>query len=243
MSVSTAINSTERPMIEPWLESSEHRVDVCVLFTLMWVAHCDGTIQPEEARFILDKLPIDNSIVEFEKLVEVIESNDQRSYELVFSILQDMPKKEKDFLLELAVGTAVVDGDLNNAEHLALEFLADLVGGGALKLKVLHKIIAGKDIQSLGDPSSVVWWNTIEGKSTGDDLRGSRDSDKGISANEALQLLGLGRGASEIDIRKAHKRRLQSFHPDRFESQGEAAKQAAQEAFLRVQQAYEVLKK
>jgi DnaJ-class molecular chaperone len=55
--------------------------------------------------------------------------------------------------------------------------------------------------------------------------------------------LGLEKNADAEAIRKAYKRRLQHLHPDRFETKGPEAKKAAQQAFLRVRQAYEVLTK
>ena len=35
-----------------------------------------------------------------------------------------------------------------------------------------------------------------------------------MSVGEALQVLGLKQGASEADIRTAHKKLLKDFHPD-----------------------------
>jgi hypothetical protein len=50
-----------------------------------------------------------------------------------------------------------------------------------------------------------------------DDSNRSRNIESGntMSRSEALSVLGLGEGASEAEIRSAHRRLIQQIHPDR----------------------------
>ena len=56
-------------------------------------------------------------------------------------------------------------------------------------------------------------------------------------------LLGLDRGASQDEIKKAYRRMAMKYHPDKVKDLGEQHAKAAQEKFIKVQEAYDHIRK
>ena len=79
----------------------------------------------------------------------------------------------------------------------------------------------------------------------------------GISEKDIHSMLGIQRGAgkapyeileipqdaSDQEVKKAYRRMANKYHPDKVSNLGEEHKQAAEERFIEVQKAYEVIKK
>lgn len=227
--------------IDPLLAKSEHAVDICVVFALLWIAAGDGVLKSEKQSFIQQKLPAAGDAISTKQLLEIITSNDTDSFIKVFSVLaKQLSEPEKHFLLELAIGVAAADGELSTTENHILRFFADLLGFDALRLKVLFKIISGRELVEPGDPSSLRWWRQ---QITGTDGAGRSGTvaESPLSREDACHLLGVPENASPEEIKKAYKRRMQNYHPDRYESLGSEAKKIAQQTFIRIREAYEVL--
>ena len=62
--------------------------------------------------------------------------------------------------------------------------------------------------------------------------------DKTMAKRDFYETLGLAKGVSEEDIKKAYRKLAMKFHPDR--NQGDKAKEA-EEKFKEVKEAYEML--
>ena len=223
------------------LAKSEHPVDVCVIFALLWIAAADGALKAEQQSFIQKKLPAAGSGIDTEQLLSIIADNDLDSFIEVFSTLaRELSEPEKNFLLELAIGVATADNKLSTTENHILCFFADLLGFDPLRLKVVFKIVSGKELTEPGDPSSLRWW---EERNSGGEAADSAESagTKPLTHEDACQLLGVPEHAAPAEVKRAYKRLMQSYHPDRFEALGSDAKKIAQQTFIRIQEAYEIL--
>ncbi|MCW8195218.1 DnaJ domain-containing protein [Proteobacteria bacterium 005FR1] len=127
----------------------------------------------------------------------------------------------------------------------------------------MYRHSSGDLLEDPPDLSSVAWWQsqTPDDRSEHFQSHCGRDNAKAygeeetedhtryryvpgrrFSRTEALAVLGLQRGAARSEIKRAYRRLAQSYHPDRQRSLGSEAQHRAEEKFLRVQQAYEVLK-
>lgn len=62
----------------------------------------------------------------------------------------------------------------------------------------------------------------------------------GVDGNELYAVLGVPKDASEEQIKKAYKFLVQTMHPDKI--QDESRKKVAQDRFITIQQAYDILK-
>ena len=62
---------------------------------------------------------------------------------------------------------------------------------------------------------------------------------KGQDANWAFKVLEISENASEQEVKKAYRKMAMKYHPDRLVDSGEEVQKAAQETFLKVQEAYD----
>lgn len=65
----------------------------------------------------------------------------------------------------------------------------------------------------------------------------------GSDTKSAYKILEIPETASEADIKKAYRRMAVKYHPDKVTHLGQEFQKAAKEKFLKVQEAYEALKK
>ena len=56
-------------------------------------------------------------------------------------------------------------------------------------------------------------------------------------------ILGVQKGASASEIKKAYRKMAVKHHPDKFNKSGEEQLKAAKEKFQKIQEAYEQIKK
>ena len=63
------------------------------------------------------------------------------------------------------------------------------------------------------------------------------------SKRDYYEVLGVSKGAGEEELKKAYRKMVMRFHPDRLGSLDDAERKAAEAKFIKVQQAYENIKK
>lgn len=63
------------------------------------------------------------------------------------------------------------------------------------------------------------------------------------SADEAYKILDVDKEASDVEVKKAYRKMVKKYHPDKLTHMDEAYKKGAREKFNRVQDAYEKIQK
>jgi hypothetical protein len=128
-------------------------------------------------------------------------------------------------------------------EHLEMELDHDT---GAMRGRVLKGLFKDRDIESLSPADMALLWQDCRNTDPQsaqiieayldrahpswreDVARGESDMSRGpdgrMTVEEAFEILGLKRGASEDDIRRAHRDLMMKLHPDRGGSTYLAAK-------------------
>ena len=62
-------------------------------------------------------------------------------------------------------------------------------------------------------------------------------------SESAYKILEIEKSASDDEVKKAYRRMAMKYHPDKVRELGEQHQKAANEKFLKVQEAYEQIKK
>lgn len=247
------------PRIAELLARSERRLDVCVAFALLWIAAADGALDVKTHAYLNRHFEtIADGLENSDALLAIIAAGDVDSFLMVCRVLQrELREEEKEFFLKLAVGAAAAKGPLPISDNHILRLYADLLGFGAEGLSDLYRQHTGEELPEPGDPSSVLWWEVrehrrassgAESKHHAHDQSSANSGNfqspppgRGLSRAEAYAILGLEKEAPRTEIKRAYRRLVQNYHPDRYEGRDLEARQAAEHKFLRVQQAYEVL--
>lgn len=228
------------------LKQSEKPFEVCIKFFLFWIAASDGQIDESEYAVIFGAFESKNQREEYETIKATINNQDPLILSAVcLTIRQGLTPEGKIALLSLATMVAIADKKLAISENFILRFLADMLAVSPNAYRKIYSDIAGSELPNPGDPSSISWWerNTkSRDDSTESDRRKYSNKSSKMSREEAFIVLGLSRNASPDDVKKAYRRMAQNHHPDRFSDLGPEAVKTAENMFVRVGEAYEVLK-
>lgn len=62
-----------------------------------------------------------------------------------------------------------------------------------------------------------------------------------VTLQEAYRILGIRETATDDEVRQAYRQMALRYHPDRVESKGEAAREAAEEKFRKITEARDII--
>ena len=229
-----------------WILSSS------ILVALGWLATCDGHLDDKElARFtaIAESSGITNPN-DIKALLSLAEYQDLEALDAACRVIRERCSGPNARLfMEMAIGMAIADGVLVTTENHLLRFFADLVGFSCQQFNSLFRDATGRPLPQPTDLSSRAYWagvdaddeNRKRSRQRSDETRNRASRVPEIT--EAYAILGLERGASKDEIKRAYRRLAQIHHPDRFSSLGDASVAAATSTFQRIKAAYDLLVK
>jgi len=242
--------------------TTEHRLNLCVLALLTWVASCDGTLAEDELALLRSAAAgVVGGEAVLPAVIDVARLGRADDIELACRYLRNNATREQKALLaQLFVSMAAQDGHLTVAENHVLRFLADVLGLSARQFARLFEEVTHRPFPEVGDVSSVDWWRArqageqahapADGWGPGAASQGwgrtaraaaQTPQKEAMTREVALRMFGLDQGASGEQVHSAYRRLAKARHPDRFVTLGPAAQSTAAVAFRRVQEAYELL--
>lgn len=248
--VTTGTN--KKTVFEQLLENNNDHTGLSLLLLLAWISASDGNISEQEKKDILTIATAGKNQRGVPAILSIALKNDIPSIQLACEIIKATYTGERaNLFMELAIGLAISDRYLLPSENHVLRFLADLLGVTKTGLNREFKRITGKPLPEAPDVSSHVYWNAKRNANRGKQRTGnasgrssSKRSNVGTQGlNGYYATLGLEPGASSEEIKSAYRRLAKVHHPDRFQSLGDEAVEAAHVTFTRIQDAYDNLKK
>lgn len=225
--------------------SSKNQLGVSILLILAWISSSDGKFDQSEFAYIKRIASTANTGLTKAQLSLLLSSVCDESIQLSSEVVSNhFTGKRAELFLEMAIGAAMADGKLAVAENHILRFLADVVSVGEERFKALFHRISGINLPDPSDLSSSAFWQAREQSSNkrGWKQSHSKKDDPIGTVESACSALGISKGASLEEVRKAYRRLAQENHPDRFASLGQEAVAAATIRFTRIQEAYKLLK-
>ena len=234
------MTATQSTAIQSLSVFENRPVDTSVAYVLLWLAINSDSPQrlneSNELKKSLSTLTLPNTVVR--TLISLARAQDDDDLAAVFDVLSEqLGADEKAFLLQMAVGIAAESEILSPSVNHILRFIADVLSLGQDYLSDLYRAQTNNQLHDPEDLGSPAWWREKESEDRRDD--GPNTS---LNRIAALKILGLEHSASLTEIKQAYRRLVQVYHPDRYERHGIASSEVAEEKFLQIQKAYEVLK-
>jgi len=136
----------------------------------------------------------------------------------------------KHLLLVYMAGIAMADGDIHSAEKEILGRVASRLGYSEQAFNQLMAMIQGQNRFAGG-----AGYQHQHGPGAGP--RGATNT-----LEDAYQALGVSASDNDKDIKRAYRKLISQYHPDKLSHLGEEFSNLANEKFLEIQQAYTKLK-
>lgn len=145
---------------------------------------------------------------------------------------QQLGADDREVLIYMLVEIALTDGTMTTKEY---EIIQELAGKVAISTKQLRSMIAAQNQRKAREEAEA---------NQRDRERQSKSNTSFSSASkrqQAAEILGISSAASANEVKKAYRNLVKKYHPDRFTNQSETALKIAQERFIEIQEAYELL--
>ncbi len=138
----------------------------------------------------------------------------------------------KQMLMISLIGAAIADGKLHHAETDLLRYISQSLGYSEAQFQQLLAMTRGQDHFSHG-----------QYQNSNQQYTGYASNESNLSA--AYQALGVKESNSDAEIKKAYRRLIREFHPDKLMGQGlpEDMVKKATERSQEIQAAYDLIKK
>jgi DnaJ like chaperone protein len=225
------------------------------------VAKCDGNINAQEVRrtrVFMEKMELTPECkVEAQELFNVGASRQFDVKETLHKFQNTASKSPEivEILLVYLISLASTDGPLSKAESAVVKQVATELGFTSIIFDHMLKMVAAQDSfnqwQKRSDQQSGNKSSSQNHQSTNKDSEdkykqrdsGNQASDQYLAA--ALKVLDISAGASEAEIKKAYRKLVNQFHPDKLIDQGLPPEllAAATERFRGIRTAYEYIRK
>lgn len=228
------------------------------------VAKCDGQINAQEirrTRVFMEKMDLTPECrVEAQELFNVGAGREFDVQETLRKF-QDTASKSPnivEILLIYLISMATTDGPLSKPEMAVVQKVATELGFTSIIFDHMLKMVAAQDSfnrwEARGDQGSQQKQSKSDHSYSSADGRTSDQKDKHHNSSEkttdqyltaAFKVLDISMGASEAEIKKAYRKLVSQFHPDKLIDQGLPPEllRAATDRFRGIRMAYEYIKK
>lgn len=166
---------------------------------LGYISKIDGYVSPHEikfAEFVMERMSLREEQREF--AIRLFREGKKDNFELM-PVLQQFAKEcgnrrsVKRMFLEIQISGAMADGKLDDIEIDVLRTIADVLGLRREFPGILESISRGSAGASPGETKSL---------------------------EEDYQLLGLSEGATSEEVKRAYRRKMSQYHPDKLVAKG-----------------------
>ena len=217
------------------------------VFTMMGkLAKSDGRVSEQEVAHVEQFMAQLNMSAEHRKqAIGYFKTGSQADYVIEpllkeFNEVTAASPNLKQMLMVYLVRVALADGQLHPNEADVLQKIAQNIGISAQAFERLLAMLRGQDQFSGG---------YYQGNHQGGQAGGQSSAGGGYTSvsaiSSAYQALGVSEGDSDAEIKKAYRRLIREYHPDKLAGQGlpEAMIKEATKRTQEIQTAYDLIKK
>ncbi len=177
--------------------------------------------------FFLEKQFGKKDLISYKKVLADFLKKQTSIHETLVSVDQNQDLKTKNKLIHFLVKIAIIDGYLKQSELIALEQVCKGIG-----------LVPAKLIVILGKYSYI----TENEHNRQRQRQKSSVSNASSGLKRAFKALELDMSASEKSIKKAYRKLVLLYHPDKISHQSVREQKNAKEMFQKVNDAYDLIK-
>lgn len=223
-------------------------IDLSVSLGLLWVAHCDGDVtlkEHEQIKQYADSAPGSDIFLNSsaqKKLLSALHDPRSDLLERMCDVLKEsLNLEEQQYFFQLLINIASAEESISVPKNYVLRFFLDVFEFEVDALNRAYLETSGSLLPEAGDPSSQAWWEYQENMNAAASETSSQFLEH-LTVEQAKQVLGVAETATAKEIKIAYRRLAQHYHPDRHADLDESKRKKAEQSFMLIQQAYEVLK-
>ncbi len=211
-----------------------------LLLLTAYVLSIDGNVTQKELNFVYwfieknfgrDELHRSKKLLDFYLTKRVIIDRS------VKKIDYEEDKYTKTQILNYLIKITTIDGYLSNKE---LEALKQICRGFSLSYGILKSLLGSHSFITEKQRQQQTNKNQSKSKSNYYQKQQSRTSK--TKKQLSYSILGLSEGCTVKDIKKAYRKMVVLYHPDKIQHLDDEFKKSAKDKFLKVNQAYDYLK-
>ncbi|MDH5391727.1 MAG: co-chaperone DjlA [Gammaproteobacteria bacterium] len=190
------------------------------------LAKADGRVSSDEialARHVMAQMQLDEQ--QKQVAINLFNEGKQADFELDAALKQFRVECHRrhnliHMFLEILISTAIADGEIDETEHQLLVHISAVMGVSAGAFEQLLRMVGAQQAYQQQGHSPV---NRLQ---------------------EAYDILGVEKAASDAEIKKAYRRLMNQHHPDKLVAKGlpEEMMKIATEKTQEIKQAYEHIK-
>ncbi|MBQ0016780.1 MAG: TerB family tellurite resistance protein [Bacteroidales bacterium] len=217
---------------------SEADVHASLLVLIAAVMQADGSVQRSELDYVKRFLRENYSEDKAKELLTTLRDLTKQSIpvdDVCMQIKVNTSYDTRYHIVDFLYGLAVSDSDFDVSEDLILRRIALHLGINNMDLRSIHaRHVGGGTYGNYGGYGSQ--YGGYGGYS------GSRSYNPDSSGRDPYEVLGLEKGASQAEIKRAYRRLAMKYHPDKVEGMGEEVKKNSERQFKEINEAYEKLR-
>lgn len=178
------------------------------------------------------------------QLLKEMLNHDINVVDVATQISENINIFHKRQLISFLIGIGMADGCLEESEDAIIKQIAYILGFSPIDYEAIKTGETVKRKWQYGADNNNQQGGAYSNSNSGSSSKSTTDSDNGtISEQQAYNILGVTKDATNEEVKKAYNKELMANHPDKYASLGEKVCKEQEEKVKIIIEAYRIIKR